>query len=160
DFADSEFTRDTSESLANARELYLAALELLDLSELEQAFDECPTVVGTVTVGVPGEWVQAANDVDTEVKQIRGRALREGTIAKIRAVLAEARVAPGMEKATPIASRAAAASPPPKAVGAMLAGRSQAAARADLALLARPGVDAAALSAGATAELRAEGNAR
>jgi len=36
EYADAEFTRDTSESLAHARLLYLAALDLLDLPELKQ----------------------------------------------------------------------------------------------------------------------------
>ena len=37
DFADAEFTRDTSESLPRARTLYLTALELLDAPDLAQA---------------------------------------------------------------------------------------------------------------------------
>ena len=36
DFADSEFTQETGESLAQARTLYLTALDLLNLPELQQ----------------------------------------------------------------------------------------------------------------------------
>ncbi|NOT56073.1 MAG: hypothetical protein HOP18_15855 [Deltaproteobacteria bacterium] len=35
DFADAEFTRETRESIANARSLYMTALELLDLPEMQ-----------------------------------------------------------------------------------------------------------------------------
>jgi len=48
DYADSEFTRDTAESVELARLLYLTALDLLDVNQLRQAVYKCPNMIGTV----------------------------------------------------------------------------------------------------------------
>ena len=45
DFADSEFTQETAESLARARTLYLTALDLLNLPELQQRLDICDKLI-------------------------------------------------------------------------------------------------------------------
>ena len=45
DYADAEFTRDTSESIARARILYETARELLDLPVLNQRLDGCADVI-------------------------------------------------------------------------------------------------------------------
>jgi len=44
DYADAEFTRDTSESITLARTLYLEALDLLDESDLKQTYNGCDLV--------------------------------------------------------------------------------------------------------------------
>ncbi|OWY64947.1 hypothetical protein B7486_44575 [cyanobacterium TDX16] len=46
DYADAEFTTDTAESNARARQLYLNALDLLDTKELKQRRGECEDLIG------------------------------------------------------------------------------------------------------------------
>ena len=59
DFADSEFTQDTSESLATARTLYLTALDLLRLPELQQKLNVCEELISPLQIeagkGIPPE---------------------------------------------------------------------------------------------------------
>lgn len=50
DFADDEFTRDTSESVPRARVLYETALELLGLPELNQHLGLCSDIIGTLQI--------------------------------------------------------------------------------------------------------------
>jgi hypothetical protein len=52
DFADSEFTRDTPESLPKARTLYTTALELSDLPELKQQLDMCEKKIGDLVIEI------------------------------------------------------------------------------------------------------------
>jgi hypothetical protein len=51
DFADSEFTQDTPESLATARTLYLTSLDLLSLPELEQKLNVCEELISHLEIG-------------------------------------------------------------------------------------------------------------
>lgn len=60
DFADAEFTRDTSESLPRARTLYLTAAELLGAAELQQPG---PQKVTTPVPGPTGDFVVPSNAV-------------------------------------------------------------------------------------------------
>ncbi len=53
-FADAEFTRDTAESVPRARMLYLTALELLDVPELNQSPDPCESLIGQLKIDVGG----------------------------------------------------------------------------------------------------------
>lgn len=48
DYADSEFSKDTSESLARARELYETARRLLDSERLGKKSGDCEDVIGTL----------------------------------------------------------------------------------------------------------------
>lgn len=50
DYADAEFTQDTSEAIARARILYDTALELLSLPELNQRFGGCSDVIARIPV--------------------------------------------------------------------------------------------------------------
>ncbi|MBC7814608.1 MAG: hypothetical protein H7175_25860, partial [Burkholderiales bacterium] len=52
DFADAEFTRATSESVPRARELYLEALELLGLPQINQHSKTCSDLIGTLEIQV------------------------------------------------------------------------------------------------------------
>ena len=51
-FADDEFTLDTSESVPQARALYMQALELLDTSDLIQKLGECDNLIGHLNIEV------------------------------------------------------------------------------------------------------------
>lgn len=50
DFADSEFTQETGESLARARTLYLTALDLLNLPELQQKLGSCDDLIAELKI--------------------------------------------------------------------------------------------------------------
>jgi len=50
DFADSEFTQDTGESLARARTFYLTALDLLNQSELQQKLGVCDDLIAELRI--------------------------------------------------------------------------------------------------------------
>ena len=52
EFADSEFTRDTAESVPRARMLYMTALELLELPELNQKLGVCDALIGNLKIDV------------------------------------------------------------------------------------------------------------
>jgi hypothetical protein len=59
DYADSEFAKDNSESLARARELYETARRLLDSDLLGKKLGDCEGVIGTLLTEI-GEDVEAA----------------------------------------------------------------------------------------------------
>ena len=52
DYADSEFTRDTVETVPRARRLYRTALELLDLEELRTGTTECEDILAMLDIEV------------------------------------------------------------------------------------------------------------
>src|SRR4029077_19341747 len=72
DWADAEFTRATSESLAEARELYERALDLLDLPEIRQRSDDCDELLDTLveTIG-EAEKTFAYESVFREIGRVR-----------------------------------------------------------------------------------------
>ncbi|MBD2337369.1 hypothetical protein H6G64_10245 [Calothrix sp. FACHB-156] len=76
DFADAEFTQETGESLARARTLYLKALELLNLPELQQKLGACDDLIGKLKVE-PGK------DIPPEVPALIGEIREELTKASI-----------------------------------------------------------------------------
>ena len=72
DYADSEFTRDTAESIPLARTMYLTALELLDDEDLKQQYELCNDIIDRM-VFVIGELNDPAaagirDDVEVLVK--------------------------------------------------------------------------------------------
>jgi len=69
DFADSEFTQETGESLARARTLYLTALDLLKLPELQQKLGGCDDLIAELKI-------QPGKDIPPEVPAAVG-SLRE-----------------------------------------------------------------------------------
>src|SRR5207247_10610997 len=77
DFADSEFTRDTAESVPRARILYVTALKLLDADELKQHLGRCDDLICELDIGIGDPvWVPVWID-------LRNRLARLGDYAKI-----------------------------------------------------------------------------
>jgi hypothetical protein len=92
DYADTEFTRSTSESIAHARELYLEALDLLTLPELQQYFTDCSALIDglKITVGSDEEvWVW--NTIKKELSSIDSYPNLLGTVEKAKAIMASAK---------------------------------------------------------------------
>lgn len=76
DFADAEFTQDTGESLAQARTLYLTALDLLNVPELQQKLGSCEDLIGKLQVE-PGK------DIPPEVPAVVAEIQDELTSSRI-----------------------------------------------------------------------------
>jgi hypothetical protein len=72
DFADSEFTQETGESIARARTLYLTALDLLNLPELQQRLGKCDDLIAELKIE-PGK------DIPPEVPAAVGEILEDFT---------------------------------------------------------------------------------
>jgi hypothetical protein len=67
DYADAEFTQDTSESNPRARRLYLIAQELLKTRELQQSRNQCEEIIGVL------DDIQVADDRwQLNIHQIKG----------------------------------------------------------------------------------------
>src|SRR6266567_1848947 len=87
EFADSEFTLDTAESIPRARGLYITALELLDLQELYQQPDQCSILTSMVGVRVPNQWEGELGSIKQQLATIPQVSVLKGVTGKIQAVL-------------------------------------------------------------------------
>jgi hypothetical protein len=88
DYADAEFTIDSSESVPRARELYELALELLDSPELQLRKGLCQDVIGSLQVAVDDPhwtWISAA--VQSGLTKITDPDQLTTTTQKIQAAL-------------------------------------------------------------------------
>ncbi len=98
DFADSEFTQETGESLATARTLYLSALELLNLPELQQKLGGCDDLIAELKIE-PGK------DIPPEVPAAVGELMEELTKTasgqgRITAVPSHSQIAAAVKEVT------------------------------------------------------------
>lgn len=86
EFADAEFTRDTSESLPRARELYTSELELLVSGELQQHLDDCDALVGELQIPLEASPLSTAalGQVTQKLATITDRRILTGAIAQVR----------------------------------------------------------------------------
>jgi hypothetical protein len=94
EFADAEFTRDTSESLPRARELYTNALELLVGGELEQHLDGCDALVGELQIPFEASplTVAALSQVTQKLATISDLGILSGAIAHVNKEITRAGV--------------------------------------------------------------------
>jgi len=137
DYPDSEFTRDTAESVGLARLLYLTALDLFDFNQLKQAVNKCPNMIGTVELGVPDQFVAVANDINQNAVVINNIALFQDTAAKVQAVLrGNGDWSVRLEQAREMVAAAKAASPPPATTGTLFERRAGELVQTDWYLLA------------------------
>ncbi|MPZ79747.1 MAG: hypothetical protein GEV28_04845 [Actinophytocola sp.] len=145
DFADSEFTIDTPESVPRARGLYQLALDLLASPELARTVPGCAEVIGSLEIEINDpHWTWVVTVFKKGMSEITGQAVLADTIAKVQqAVGAEASWDVRFTNAQQII---AAAKTPPAAVtvGAVLDKRTQLADRLHAATLSWTAVDAAA----------------
>jgi hypothetical protein len=82
-WADAEFTRDTTESVARARELYLAALDLLRAPELAQRLPDCSDLVGRISLGGEPELESLLAEVRTDLGDLTRRDELEAAVVRI-----------------------------------------------------------------------------
>ncbi|MGZ4432137.1 MAG: Tc toxin subunit A-related protein [Trebonia sp.] len=88
DFADAEFTRATAESVPRARELYLEALELLGLPELNPRPSPCAAWIGELPIQVgEDEYHWVWRDILDRLGAIGDPVLLGSLVERIKAVL-------------------------------------------------------------------------
>jgi hypothetical protein len=94
EYADSEFTFDTSESIVRARDLYLQALAVLDHQVLHQTLDDCEEIIAELTMAfgdlepldmaLRTKWRQ----VLAELREVRSQSSRAWAISKLLELVA------------------------------------------------------------------------
>lgn len=89
DFADALFTQDTSETLPQARLLYMTALELLDLPELNQRLNLCTDLIGRldIQVGFPQLRFEV-HQLQIELKHVRNYLKMAQIVSEAERILA------------------------------------------------------------------------
>jgi hypothetical protein len=104
DFADTEFTRDTAESLPRAKTLYQTALELLGLPAIQQKLDACDEVI----IGLDFDLDVILGDVwDEPVSQMKAQMSKLNNSKKMQEVAAGVQAV--LRSPQPIAERIATA---------------------------------------------------
>lgn len=73
DYADSEFTRDSPESLERARTLYLMVLKLLESDALFQNLTPCDDLIGRFDIEVTSGWEGPKYDLYDDLAKVRDR---------------------------------------------------------------------------------------
>ena len=89
DYADAEFTQDTSESNPRARRLYLTAQELLKNRELQQSRNQCEEIIGVLDdIQVADDrWQLNINQIKGELKAIPDAQRLQPIVNQIQQVL-------------------------------------------------------------------------
>jgi hypothetical protein len=87
-FADTEFTRDTAESVPRARILYLTALDLLDLEQLHQRLGKCDELILNLDIKIDDPHYQILwNDLKKSLAEINDFSILERAIREVKNVL-------------------------------------------------------------------------
>lgn len=138
DYADAEFTRDTAESLPRARRLYMTALELLDLQELNLHFGQCSIVIGELDIPLGGEWEEEIFLLKQALASISNVAVLKTVTTQVQEVLhGNDPVETRFIKAYQLIRKAQESLPPSPTVAGLLEQRSKIANQAEMSLLAR-----------------------
>jgi hypothetical protein len=154
DYAGTEFTRDTAESVAHARTLYLAALDLLDSDHLLQTPNWCTNLVGTLEIEV-GEGVSAwvLTPLVKELQMLAADGdIFEMAVEQVKATLnSDASDAARFSGARDIIASAREKLPPVRDIAELAAEESAAVASTMPVLLARPAIATMTMRAGRAA---------
>jgi hypothetical protein len=88
DYADDEFTQDTSESVPRARELYETAQEMLDTPELQQAKGACDQVIGDVSIAVDDpHWEWVIGQIKAQLKNFSNPSVLREAVRQLTPIL-------------------------------------------------------------------------
>ncbi|NMF84104.1 neuraminidase-like domain-containing protein [Nodosilinea sp. P-1105] len=153
EFADSEFARDTAESLPQARTLYLSALDLLKLPELNQALDSCDQIVLTLDLETTQtQWRPVLAQLKHELLAIEHSSLLQATVQEVQAILhADEPFETRFANAYRRVAQARAFQPAASTTGQILTAKPQRLAQAHTTLLTQPVVTQAIAQMGAVA---------
>jgi hypothetical protein len=111
DYADSEFTAGTSETVPMARELYERALGLLESGELHQSAAACDQIIGELEISVDDpHWEWLTGYVNSSLKELHDPSTVREAVAQIEAL--EVKTLPWSERFVAIQSVLSAAAPP------------------------------------------------
>jgi hypothetical protein len=91
DYADAEFTADTPESIPRARRMYLAALELLETTELKQQLAGCESIIGTLddVALTDVRWMGVLKELKGELSVIAEPLKLQQVVSQVRQKLLE-----------------------------------------------------------------------
>jgi Tc toxin complex TcA C-terminal TcB-binding domain len=90
DYADSEFTRDTAESIPLARTMLITALELLDDEDLKQQYALCDDIIDRMVFGIGELTDPAATGVRGEVEVLATLELSHAQLLEVSSTVARA----------------------------------------------------------------------
>jgi len=139
DYADAEFTRDTAESLPRARRLYMTALELLELQELNLHFGQCSNIIGELDIPLGGEWTNVIFSLKQALARIPDVKVLRAVAAQVQEVLhSNDLVETRFEKAKQLVRQAQSSLPPPPTIADLLEQRSNIVDQAGKALIGHP----------------------
>lgn len=147
DFADSEFTQETGESLAQARTLYLTALDLLNLPELQQKLGICDDLIAELKIepgkDIPPEVPAAVGEIMEELTKIAPKVRHGGKVTKdVKSALQGASAwAVKLTEARAVVNAAVADAPLSLRTGAMLLSKSSILKEQHALLLTQPPID-------------------
>lgn len=149
EYANAEFTRDTAESVARARTLYLTALELLDDDALKQQLGICDELIGQFEIEVgDSQWQPMFWQFKAELTDILDVTKLQSTINTLQVVFeADEPWAMRFSKARTIVAEARAQDSPPNFAG-LIEQNAQAMVAAQTALLGKDVVSQAVEAAG------------
>jgi hypothetical protein len=153
DYADAEFTNDTTESVWHAEELYLAALDLLNTAELQQQLNGCDQLIGGLEIDIGGrEWIPVINRIEGIIGNIGDRTRLQNTVEAIRSALRrDGTPQARLDEIFSLARAEVATLPAPPTYAAAVLAMPVNIARCSRALLADTAVADAAAAAGASA---------
>jgi hypothetical protein len=141
EFADSEFTRDTSESVARARTLYTTALELLEAPELKPVNERCADLIGSLDIAIEDpQWLPVWNRIRNDLNKISDPVVLSRTSVELRDVMTGTDLLPErLHTASNLVSGRTAQPAPPR-LGLVLDEAPRRRAQTNLALQAQPDV--------------------
>src|SRR5262249_28467450 len=152
EYADSQFTLDTPESVRLARELYLTARNLLDTDELHQTLGPCDDVIGNLGIQVGDPiWAPVWSAVQKQLRMIDDQAAMSAAAGKIQAIMNGAGPLPTRLGQAQSVAAAAKALPAPPRVSNVVNGKADLHAGVHAALLSRSAVSGGGYLLGALA---------
>jgi len=154
--ADAEFTRDTAESVARARMLYMTALELLDAPELKSTRKSCEDLIigigREIVLEIPVEWDTVLNETKADLGEISDPNILDTTIGAVKqALLSEQPIAVRFAQARAAVAKALASTRDAETLAKGLERNKEQMAATCTALLALPQILPAYKKAGAVA---------
>jgi len=155
DFADSEFTQETGESLAQARTLYLTALDLLNLPELQQKLGKCDDLIAELKIepgkDIPPEVPAAVGEILEELTKVPlGKSLNKASIEVKSALQGASAWNVRLTEARAVVNTAVADAPSSPTTGAIVISKSNILKEQHALLLMQPLIDDSLQTVGKT----------
>lgn len=142
EYADSEFTKDTPETVPKARELYEIALRLLNSDDLRQGTSACEEVIGQLKITIKNpEWQAVSRQLVATVKKLSKLSEVKDTVKQLNAIFA--REIPDEKKyeaIRPIIEQISSGKAAPVPYGARLRRAKEQRLRIESAVLTRPDI--------------------